>query len=168
MYCAAILGCNLVLIPTILIAVIFLDSFQLLQEIHEHYTSVHSRDDFYCLSFWVPGLHDYFQMVSFWCPLIPECTKHPHPLHQYVSVQLQWHFKCSIISTSGMDQSTVAGFGFAVGGMESGHRDGEQAQKFNHNCQSCERSLFLWCLWWPCRQVGQWNYQSVMQRKPHS
>lgn len=52
-------------ISSVLTLVFFPDSFQLLQEIHKHYPSIHPRDDFYYLSFWLPGLHDYFQMVSF-------------------------------------------------------------------------------------------------------
>lgn len=62
-YCQS--GCKLVLISSVLTIVFFPDSFQLLQEIHKHYPTVHSRDDFYYLSFWLPGLHDYFQMVLF-------------------------------------------------------------------------------------------------------
>ena len=65
-------------------------------------------------------------------------------------------------------KSTVAGFGFTVGVVESGHKDGEQAQKLNHKCQLHKRSLFFWYSCWPFRQVGQRSYQSVMQRKPHS
>lgn len=43
-------------------------------------------------------------------------------------------------------ESTVAGFGFTVGVVESGHKDREQAQKLKHKCQSHKRSLFFWLL----------------------
>ena len=65
-------------------------------------------------------------------------------------------------------KSAVAGVAFAAGVVESGHKDEEPAQKLHHKCQSRKRSLFCWYSHWPCRQVGQRSYQSVMQRKPHS
>lgn len=77
---------------------------QILQKNTQHHSAVYSGDDFYAVSVWVSGFHDHFQVVPLRRPCVSQSSEHPHPLHQYVYVQLQRLFKRTPVPTSGISR----------------------------------------------------------------